>query len=154
MRARVVVADQSEARFYELQGMESGLRLTRRLTDAAAHLHNRDMVSDKPGRVFDHAPPSTGRRGGVGHHSTGGERSPRKHEAESFARTIIEELEKARQAGEFDSLIVMAGPGFLGLLRAASPKALTSVIAAEVDKDLVHQADAAIIAHVPWDELS
>jgi protein required for attachment to host cells len=154
MRARVVVADQSEARFYDLQGMESGLRLTRRLTDAAAHLHNRDMVSDKPGRVFDHAPPSTGRRGSVGHHSTGGERSPRRHEAESFARTIIEELEKARQAGEFERLVVMAGPGFLGLLRAASPKALTSVIVAEVDKDLVHQTDAAIIAHVPWEELS
>ena len=154
MRARVVVADQSEARFYALEDMESGLRLTGRLTDVAAHLHNRDMVSDKPGTVFDHAPPLTGRRGGVGHHATGGERSPRKHEAESFARTIIEELDKARQAGEFDRLIVMAGPGFLGLLREAFPKALRSVIAAEVGKDLVHQSDAAIMAHVPWDKLS
>lgn len=42
MHARIVVADQSEARFYALRGRESGLRLPRRLTDAAAHLRNRD----------------------------------------------------------------------------------------------------------------
>jgi hypothetical protein len=30
------------------------------------------------------------------------ERSPRKHEAETFARTIVGELDKARNAGEFD----------------------------------------------------
>ena len=153
MRARVLVADQSEARFYDLEGVGKGLRLAGRLTDAAAHLHNRDMLSDKPGRVFDHAPPSSGRRGGVGHHSTGGERTPRKHEAESFARTITQELDRARREGEFDRLVVMAGPGFLGLLRLSLSKALKSTVAAEVDKDLVHQSDAAIIAHMPWSEL-
>jgi len=153
MRARIVVADESEVRFYDLDGAGGGLRLARRLTDPVAHLHNRDMVSDKPGRVFDHAPPAHGRRGAVGHHGTGGERSPRKHEALSFARKVVTELDEDRSAGEFDRLVLMAGPVFLGLLREVLPKSLKTVIAAQVNKSLVHQTDTEILAHVPWEDL-
>jgi protein required for attachment to host cells len=153
MRARIVVADESEVRFYDLDGTGRRLHPARRLTDPIAHLHNRDMVSDKPGRVFDHAPPSHGRRGAVGHHSTGGERSPRKHEALHFARTVATELDKDRSTGEFDKLVLMAGPVFLGLLREVLPKSLKAVIAAQVNKSLVHQTDADILAHVPWEDL-
>lgn len=128
MHTRIVVADQSEARFYDVvDAAAKGLRLANRLTDAAAHLHDRDMVSDKPGRVFDHAPPSSGRRGAVGHHSTAGERSPRKHEAQNFARQIVAELDRARNAGEFNQVVLMAGPAFLGLLRDSLPKTLEHV---------------------------
>lgn len=154
MRMRVVVADQSEARFYDVVDVAANdMRLANRLTDAAAHLHDRDMVSDKPGRVFDHAPPASGRRGAVGHHSTGGERSPRKHEAQNFARKIIAALDKGHTAGEFDRLVLMAGPSFLGLLREALPKTLEHVIAAQVNKDLVHQVEGMIVTHVPWADL-
>jgi protein required for attachment to host cells len=153
MHTRVVVADQSEARFYDVASPAQDLRLAFSLTDPAAHLHDQDMVSDKPGRVFDHAPPASGRRGAVGHHGTGGERSPRKHEAETFARTIVAALEKGRNAGDFDRLVLIAGPPFLGLLREYLPKALEHVVAAQVSKDLVHQNDAAIKTHMPWAEL-
>lgn len=154
MHTRVVVADQSEARFYDVVDIAArNLRLAQRLTDEAAHLHDRDMVSDKPGRVFDHAPPASGRRGSVGHHSTGSERTPRKHEAESFARTIVAALDKARNAGEFDRLVLMAGPAFLGLLRDSLPKTLERVVTAQINKDLVHQSEADITDHLPWGEL-
>ncbi len=154
MHARVVVADQSEARFYDVDTIHRGMHFAGRLTDPVARLHDSDLVSDKPGRVFDHAPPATGRRGGVGHHGTGGERSPRKHEAEHFARTILAELDKARGAGEFERLVLMAPPAFLGMLREALSKPLEPFIAAEIHKDLVHQSDAIIKEHLPWDELS
>ncbi|HVW67853.1 MAG TPA: host attachment protein [Steroidobacteraceae bacterium] len=152
MRSRVVVADQSEARFYDVAGVRGPLRLAHRLIDPAAHLHNRDMVSDKPGRVFDHAS-GAGRRGSVAHHATGGERTPRKEEALSFARKIAADL--ARGVGaEFDRVVLMAGPAFLGLLREVLPKTVEAVVAAEVNKDLVHGSDADIMAHMPWDELA
>jgi protein required for attachment to host cells len=154
MHARVVVADQSEARFYDLNTLGGGMRLAGRLTDPLAHLHDRDLVSDKPGRVFDHAPPQAGRRGAVGHHGTGGERSPRKHEAHTFAQRIVAELERARGAGEFERLVLVAGPEFLGMLREVLPKTLETIIAAQINKSLVHQSDAVIKEHLPWDELS
>jgi protein required for attachment to host cells len=154
MHARVVVADQSEVRFYDVDGPTGSLRLAGRLTDPNAHLHNRDLVSDRPGRVFDHAPPAVGRRGSVARHGTGGERSPRKHEALSFARRIATQLEIAQRAGEFDRLVLMAGPGFLGLLREVLPRSLLPLVAAEVNKDLVHQTDAAITEHLPREALT
>lgn len=64
------------------------------LSDAVAHLHDRDLKSARPDRVFDRAPRVGGRRGATGHHATGGER-------------------------EFDSLTIVAGQPFRGIFLAA-----------------------------------
>ncbi|HVS78458.1 MAG TPA: host attachment protein [Steroidobacteraceae bacterium] len=150
MRVRVVVADQSEVRFYDVEQRGEGLRLSGRLADPQAHLHDRDFKSDRPGRVFDHAP-GAGRRGATAHHGTGGERRPRRHEAEVFAREIAARIETAHRRDEFDRLILMAAPGFLGVLREALPASVKATVAAEVGKDLVHQDAAAVEAHLPAD---
>src|SRR5207302_2106517 len=102
MRVRIVVADQSEARFYDTEGLHGPLQPAGQLSDPKARLHDRDLESDRPGRVFDHAPLAAGRRGAVGHHGTEGERSPRKHEAVNLARQIADQLEAARREGQFD----------------------------------------------------
>ncbi len=147
MRIRIVVADQGEARFYDVVRPGAALRAVGRITDPKAHLHDRDFKSDRPGRVFDHASTATGRRGAVAHHGTGGERRPRKHEAQLFARQIAEQLEAARPGG-FDRLVLVAGPPFLGVLRAALSKPLLANLVAEVPKDLVHQGDDVLRAHL------
>jgi protein required for attachment to host cells len=149
MPTRIVVADQSEARFYDLEEHDAPLRAVRTLTDPKAHLHDRDFKSDRPGRVFDHAPAAGQRRGAVAHHGTGGERSPRKHEARLFASQIAGELEAAARDGQFDRLVVIAGPAFLGLLRAALPAGLKTTVVAEVPKDLIHEPESAIRSHLP-----
>jgi protein required for attachment to host cells len=151
MRVRIVVADQSEARFYDAEQRDAGLRPVGALTDPLAHLHDRDFKSDRPGRVYDHAPDRAGRRGATAHHGTGGERRPRRHEAELFARRIAAEIQTGYRQNEFDRLILMAAPGFLGLLRQALPASIHSIVAGEVGKNLVHEAPRAVEAHVPAD---
>lgn len=151
MRVRIVVADQSEAKFYDAEHRESSLRAAGGLTDPQAHLHDRDFKSDRPGRVFDHAPDRAGRRGATAHHGTGGERRPRKHEAELFARRIAEQIQSSYRQNEFDRLILMAAPGFLGVLRQALPDSIRQTVIGEVGKDLVHEATAAVEAHMPAD---
>ena len=148
MFVRIVVADEGEARFYDVTRPEVRLQEVGRLEDPASRLHDRDFKSDRPGRVFDHAP-GTGRRGAVPHHAVGGESGPHKHEAELFARRIVQQLERAQQEKGFDRIVLMAGPAFLGLLRQALPKSLRSMVVAEVHKDLVHEADEAVQAHLP-----
>jgi protein required for attachment to host cells len=148
MRIRILVADQGEARFYD-PARHNALQLVARLTDPVAHLHNRDLVSDRPGRKFDRAPLTAGRRGATAHHATGGERSPRRHEAEVFARRIAAELERALRRGDFEGLILMSGPAFLGLLREVLPDSIKATLVAEVAKDLVHEGIDSIIAHLP-----
>jgi len=149
MRTRVVVSDQSEADFYDLEGSHHELRLATRLSDTKARLHDRDFKSDRPGRMSDHAPLQGGRRGATAHHGTDGERRPRKHEAALFAHRIVEALERAHRAGEFEGLVLMAPPSFLGLLRKAMPEPLRKKVLAEVAKDLMHQPQDAVRAHLP-----
>lgn len=150
MRIRVVVASESEADFYDLRPQQHALSLVSRLSDPKARLHDRDFKSDRPG-VFDRAVVAGGRRGAVARHGTGGERRPRRHEAELFARRIAEQLEHARDHDEFDRLVVMAEPRFLGLLRSAIPGSLRSQVAAEVGKDLVRAPASAVQMHIPED---
>lgn len=149
MRIRIVVASQAQATFYDVQHMGDRLQVAGELTDPLAHLHDRDFKSDRPGRVFDHAPLVGSRRGATAHHATGGEQSPRKHEAALFAQRIATELEQARQRDLFDRLVVMAEPGFLGVLRKALPAPLNSTVVAEVAKDLAQQPESAVRTHLP-----
>lgn len=146
MKVRVVVADQSEARFYELA---DSLRFIKKTLHPEAHLKDRDLVTDRPGRVFDHANLGTGRRGGVAHHATGGERTPRKVEADEFAHAINSDLDADRLHGHFDRLIVVSGPEFLGRLRSSMPKGLQAAVVLEVEKDLVRSTDDVIRKHIP-----
>lgn len=148
MITRILLADQGEARFYDLDGSDEPLRLVGDLSDPLAHHHDRDFSSDRPGRVFDHAPGAHQRRGAVAHHGTGGERSPRKHEAELFAARIAHELQTARHEGRYDRLVLVVGLPFLGTLRAALPKQVREAVLEEIPKDLLHEPEGALRAHV------
>jgi protein required for attachment to host cells len=99
--------------------------------------------------VFDRAPTAGQRRAAVAHHATGGERRPHKQEAQRFARQIVRALEEARREGQFDRLVLMAGAPFLGTLRAALRKSVRATLIAEIPKDLVHQTEREVRAHVP-----
>ncbi len=50
-RIRIVVADQAEAVFYDAASLGMPLKEVAKFTDAAAHQHDRDFCSDRPGRT-------------------------------------------------------------------------------------------------------
>ena len=152
LRTRVVVADRGEARFYDYEA-DNSLTQVGRLTDRKAHLHNRDFISDRPGRVFDHAATGGGRRGAIAHHGTGKELTPLKLEAKKFAESICREIEAADQSKAFEQLVIMAEPSFLGLIREAMPEHLINKVVLQVHKDLVHSDDKAIMRHIDKHDL-
>ena len=49
-RFRILVADQAEALFYDLPSLDAMPHEVLHISDPAAHLHDRDLVSDRPGR--------------------------------------------------------------------------------------------------------
>lgn len=151
MQFRIVVADESEARFYDTERVGGELRPVGRIQDPQARLRDRDFKSDRPGRVFERAPAASGRRRGASaRHGTGGEgdRRPRKYEAKLFAFRIAWQLEQEQRGKRFDRIVLMAPPSFLGLLRQALPRPLLMCVAAEVRKDLVHLPHEAVKAHL------
>jgi protein required for attachment to host cells len=89
------------------------------------------------------------RRGAGVRHATGERLSARRHLTETFARRISAELGRERGAGEFDRLVLVAGPSFLGTLRRLLAKRLRPLVILEIPKDLVHQPAAAVRAHLP-----
>ncbi len=149
MNVRIIVANESAALFYDLNDAMEGLQFAGKISDPRARLHDRDLVSDRPGRRPDHAPFQAGRRGATPHHATTGEHDAHEHEIEMFARQLAHELEAARAAGRFDRLVIMAGPKFLGMLRAVLPAAVKATLATEVPKDLVNHPLQAITEHLP-----
>ncbi len=98
------------------------------LLHPAARTHARDLTSDRPGRSFDSA--------GQGRHAMEPETDAKRHEAEVFARQVAERIERARMEGEFDKLVLIAAPEFLGLLRKSLSPTTSGLVAKAVDKSV------------------
>jgi protein required for attachment to host cells len=145
--ACVVVADQGEARLY-LRLSAASLRLIGQYENPAAHLHDRDLASDRPGRVYRTARGSPDRRGATARHAAGGERTPRRQLATVFARRIAAGIRAAAKGAPFDRLILVAEPRFLGTLRRALPAALRAKATVQIAKDLMHLPAAELRARV------
>ncbi len=145
MKIRIVVADQSEARFFDVV---AGRRLkpAGSLTNPGARLHDRDLKSDRPGRVVNGSVAGK-RRGASNHHATGGENTPRRHILAMFVRRIVLALERARNAGEFERFAIVAGPLLLGQLRKGLTSALRASLTAAVAKDVVHDPHVDVLSY-------
>ncbi len=158
MRVRVIVADQSEARFYDLTGAEEPLRPAGRIVDPDAQSHGREpeLGSERSSRGSDRSSRSSDRTAVVEPARKvafaprpAAEPRPRKDAAMRFARQIAAELDASRRRDGFDRTVLMAGPAFIGLLRSALSEPVRATLVAEVRKDLVHQDDSLVHAFVP-----
>jgi protein required for attachment to host cells len=149
MLTRIVVADQGEAHFYDAIGFAHPLKFVGSLANAAAHLRDQDLTSDRPGRVFKGSSVPGRRRGATLRHSTGGERTPRRHATHLFAHRIAAELELARRAGRFGRLVLIAAPAILGELRAALTPAVRPCVVSTVVKDVVHRRTSDLRRYLP-----
>jgi protein required for attachment to host cells len=142
VRVRVIVADESEAKFFDTTGPGAPLAAVDSARNELSRLHDTDLESDREGRGFGPA----GQRHGVN-----GERSTERHEVMNFARAVARRIEDDRVAHAFDRLVLIAGPRMLGLLRQALPEICRHTLAGEVPKDLSHGDIQAIREAIPLD---
>jgi len=127
---RIVVADQAEAIFYDAPTLSAVPKEVARISDPLARLHDRDFGTERPGRTHESM--------GATRHSIQREETPRRTEAVRFARRIARRLDDARRNDEFEQLVVVAGPSFLGLMREELSGPTRARVAREIHKDLVH----------------
>lgn len=151
MSIRIVVADGASALLYDIthrSELASALHVSEQLSDPAARLHERDLVTDRPGRKADGGPLRSGRRGAAARHATNSEHSVHSHEVESFAHQIAKSLSSAINSGTVDQLVLVSAPHFLGLLRAALPASVGARVLLEIEKDLVRQPESSLRQHL------
>lgn len=108
----VVVADEYQSIFYAREKKFSPLQEITSLQNETAREKTGDLISDRGGRAFDSF--------GQGRHTMASEKAdPKAHSAVVFAKEIADKASAAKRQGNFDRLVVIAAPRFLGLLRPA-----------------------------------
>lgn len=135
----VLVADRSRARIYETTSTKRSLSQLISFDHVEGRLHRQDMESDQEGRLC--------LPGGAG--ASPEPREDAKHrEARRFASELCDYLDAACRKDQFDQLIVVAPPFFLGVLRHHLPTNLKSRITCEYDQELLPLSDAQILVRL------
>ena len=137
----IVVAENSRARLFTADSPIAPLQEVRTLDHPQSRSHSQDLTSDLPGRVHDSA--------GQGRHAYVEDTMPKEHEGVMFAKEVADQLEKARLEHRIGKLYIIAGPEFLGRLRAELSDNLQRLVAQEITKNLTQQSADAIRSHLP-----
>lgn len=124
----IVVADSANARILQPSDNGRELQEIKTLVHPASRAHERELTTDRPGRSFD--------RFGPGRHAMSEIVSPKQHEAWKLCKALAETIETARSRGEFDRLILVADPPFLGALRKTLSAPTRRLVSHEVDKNI------------------
>lgn len=136
-----VVANRTEAVFYQ-EGIRVPFHFSERMKNKKGRRRESDLVSDRPGRVS-----SPIAQGSLRHAL---ENHLQHHElaASAFARAIAHRLEARRRDGLYDSLILVAEPRFLGVLRAELPPSVSERVLHEVQHEYVRKSDTEIRSQI------
>mgnify|MGYP001813280172 FL=1 len=137
MRVHVIVADAARARIFASQNLIKHLTEQQDFIHSEAHLANHDLVGDAAGKSRN---PHAG--------SLDSATSPKEHEAKVFARLLAKHLKDLHNQQNFEKLILIAPPKFLGLLRKELPKPLDQLVERTIPKDLTTASAAEIIDHI------
>lgn len=144
----IVSANASRARFFSQMNPTEPLEEINDMVNDGVRLRMLDTTeSDKRG--------PTAATSSV--HNVGGEtpnklyeppQSPKKHEAELFARDIADYLLKSYQQGRFEQLSLVVSPQFLGMLRKLLDPQLGSVVKLEIDKDYTQSSPDQLLEQI------
>lgn len=137
----VLVADGARARLYVNQGVGKGLQPVSGATHKAdLHHHDRDILTDKPGRAFNSV--------GSGRSAIEPHTDWHRFEKHKFAREMAKVLDAAAASKAFDRLILVAPPATLGDLRTELGDQTRKMVMAELPKDLTRHAEQELPQHL------
>lgn len=130
----ILVADSAHARILATTARTAMPTEVSRLEHPESRLKESQLVTDQPGRSRENR--------GQGHAMD--EASASAHEEEIFAGEIVQALDKARQDGRFNSLVLVAPPRFLGTLRQKLHGPLEKLVIESIAKNLVNDDERVI----------
>ncbi len=136
MEIRVIVADNARARILTSSSVINELQEVEGFAHPEAHLSNSDLVGDSAGKSVDQ------------HGSLDPATSAKTAEAQGFARLLGRHLKELHNQQHFDQLILIAPPGFLGLLRKELATPLDKLVSQSIDKDLTTATVEQIIDYI------
>jgi protein required for attachment to host cells len=136
----IIVADNTRARIFTASTPSSDLTEIEGIGHSEGRLHDTEITSDLPGRIKS--------SDGSGH-ALQQPTDPKQHEFDIFAHEIAKLLTDADKDKQFEHLLIIAEPSFLGLLRQRLPEHVRKQITFELAKNLTLHSVADIRKHLP-----
>lgn len=133
----IVVADGARARFFEADVELEEMRFLNTLRHPRSRMKSGDLVTDNAGRD---------RRGGQGGSFSGSDAHD--HEVELFSRELAAALADGLEKRSYERLVLVAPPGFLGVLREQLSPQVSGAIVASLSKDYSRLPSEQILAQV------
>ncbi len=127
MATWIVVAHRAGCRLLSSPGRSTALTLLEEIEHPQGRFQNHQIDSDKQG-AFD--------SGGKGRSGYSPPETSHDHVARVFAADIAKRLEQGRNSHAFSTLVLVAEPRFLGMLREALSAHAAKIVRASVAKDL------------------
>lgn len=126
----ILVANASLAKLYANYGPNKGLQLVKELMHPESRQKNSDLVTDRPGAIQSSP--------GSGYES---HRQPKEQAARAFAQELAQEFYDGRTQQKFGRAILVAPPGFMGMLNAHMDGPTDKLVSARVEKDYTKAAE-------------
>ena len=136
----IVVADNCRARIFTAEAPASPLEEIEALAHTESRLHDRELTSDLPGKIK-----GEGKMGHAFEQAT----DPKKHEADVFAHYVAQYLDDAHDDKQFEQLLIIAEPSFLGLLRNQLSEQIKRLVCFELSKNITTHSTKDIRDHLP-----
>ena len=136
LKTWVLVADRSRARFFLIDTPKGPLKEFEDRVCPEARLHD--------GRGIDGA-----RRAGSEHHTFPPPPPAKEQEAVDFAREVATRADAGRMQGDFERLVLVASPDFLGTLRKKLTTPTAKLVDRTIDKNLTQLSPPEIRRHLP-----
>lgn len=130
----ILVANASLARLYANLGPNKGLNLVKELIHPESRRKNSELVTDRPGSMANGSKqPQT---------------TPKAHEAQVFAHQLAQELYRGRATNAFSRAILVAPPGFMGLLNTVMDGPTAQLVASRLEKDYTKASGPELNRHL------
>ncbi len=141
MTTWLLVADSVRGRIFRTDTPTGPISELTTLAHPEGRLHEQALTSDLPGRTFD--------RQGYGRHVMEDRVSAKQQDNVKFAQRIATYLETMRMRKEFERLVIVAPPDFLGLLSGKLSAETRKLVILKVDKNLAQKSAKQIRSHLP-----
>ena len=141
-KAWILVAHEAGARVFENQGPGKGIVLIEDIEHAQGRERDGEMVSDRPGRSFRK------NSGDPRRAAMSSSEGPHDRAVAGFARDLAHKLQQGRVHNEYQRLVLVAPPRFLGLLRASLDGPTQQLVVGSLDKDLAKVKERDLVGHL------
>lgn len=131
----VLVANAAGAKLFESNGV--AYKFVKEIDHPEGRKQNRELRIDRHGRAANLGAP-VGGTGRMSRQAFSTAVEPKEHEAELFAKSLAEILESGRTSNQFNELILVANPWFMGKLKMFLTHNTSKCLVESYEKDFAN----------------